>query len=442
MRKRKVIALYLGLAMLIGFFAGCDRPAANVTEPINDTKEVKGKKEDMFLAEGLNQEYISGQKEFAFRLFQKMKDDENIFLSPYSISTALSMLYNGADGNTRKEMAELFGYQFLPGYSEENTSEGNQQMNAYNKLLIDTLRDADPKVKIDIANSIWMAKDEQLADSIEDALLAPVRNYYNGDIFQVDFTNEEVLKQVNHWVSDQTDGMINPFLQQFASPDDLRLLLVNAIYFNGKWSKPFSPDDTYHTTFYGLNADTQVEEMCLYEQEYRYYADNGIQGLEIPYGNGELVMDVLIPLDKEQATIGEAFDQLKTEDINELLQKLDKAYPVMISKIGLPKFEMEYGSVELRDILMDLGMKEAFDDNRADFSPIGDNLVLTSVIHKAKIEVEEWGTRASAATGLTVETTAALVTDPLEFVVDVPFIFFIRDKATDTILFMGQMNHM
>jgi serpin B len=138
-----------------------------------------------------------------------------------------------------------------------------------------------------------MAKDEKFADSIDAALLTPVRNYYNGDIFQVDFTGETALKQVDNWVSDRTDGMINPFLQQFTSPEKMRLLLINAIYFNGTWRSPFSPDDTVEATFHGLTSDSSVNMMNLHEEEYRYYSDNGMQGLELPYGEGKLVMDCL-----------------------------------------------------------------------------------------------------------------------------------------------------
>lgn len=442
MKDRWIIAIGICIALLAGLSAGCGRISADAVKPINHTKEIKENKEEIAQADGLSAEYVLGQKEFALRLFDKLKGEENILFSPYSISGALSMLYNGADGDTRREMAELLGYGRLPGYTEEYSGASNQQMNAYSKYLKDTLQKADPKVRLNLANSIWMAKEETFADSIDAALLSPVRNYYDGDIFQVDFAGEDTLKQINGWVSDQTDGMINPFLQQFTSPEEMRLLLINAIYFNGTWSNPFSPDDTVKTTFHGLTSDATVDEMYLYEGEYRYYTGNGMQGLELPYGNGELVMDVLIPQDKEQTTIGEVYDKLSIEEVNDFLHSLDKGYPLMINRVGLPKFTMEYGTVELKDRLIELGMKDAFDPSKADFGLMGDKLVVSSVVHKAKIEVEEWGTRASAATGVTVETTAALISDPLEFVVDVPFLFLIRDKVTDTILFMGEINNL
>ncbi len=442
MKKRGIFAVWISIMLLTGLFTGCGNKSAKAVEPINNSKGIRENEEKMVQVDSLPMEYIQGQKEFAFRIFHELKGEENIFFSPYSISTALSMLYNGADGNTRREMAELLGYGMLPGYTDEYSSGGNQQMNAYNKYLMDTLQKAGPKVQLNLANSIWMAKDEKFADSIDAALLTPVRNYYNGDIFQVDFTGETALKQVNNWVSDRTDGMINPFLQQFTSPEKMRLLLINAIYFNGTWRSPFSPDDTVEATFHGLTSNSSVNMMYLHEEEYRYYSDNSMQGLELPYGDGEIVMDVLIPQDKELTTIGEVYDKLSSEEVNDFLHSLDKVYPLMINRVGLPKFTMEYGTVELKDILNELGMKDAFDPSKADFGKVGDNLVVSSVVHKAKIEVEEWGTRASAVTGVTLDTTAALVTDPLEIIVDVPFLFFIRDKVTDTILFMGEMNNL
>ncbi len=438
--NRRIVAVGLSILVLAGAFTGCSRTVDDTIKPMNSTKLSKEAEKNIILKDGLSAEYISGQKNFDFQLFGKMKGDENVFLSPYSISSALSMLYNGAEGNTRMELAKLLGYQLLPGYAENYSSESNQQMNAQNKYLLDTLQKADPKVKLAFANSIWLAKGEQFADSIDQSLLEPVRNYYNGDIFSVDFTGEGTLKQVNSWVSDHTDSMIDPFLQQFSSPEAMRILLINAIYFNGKWSTPFSPDDTTKATFRGLHSDAEVDEMYLYGGEYRYYTAKGLQGLELPYGNGELVMDILLPENKDQSGIRETYDKLKTDEVDDFLQHLDKVYPVEISKIGLPKFTMEYGTVELKEILAELGMKDAFDKEKADFSLMGDNLFVSSVVHKAKIEVEEWGTKASAATGISVETTSALISDPLEFIVDVPFLFLIRDKQTDTILFMGQIN--
>jgi serpin B len=253
---------------------------------------------------------------------------------------------------------------------------------------------------------------------------------------------DKTLKDLNDWVSVKTEGMIDPFLEHFNNPAALRLFLINAIYFNGKWTMPFSPDDTSPCIFNGLNSSKAVDTMHMYKESYRYYNDNGIQGIEIPYGNESLVMNILIPQDKEKTTIGELYDQLTTDQFSRYLQQLDEANKVEVATLAFPKFKMEYGMVELKDTLQALGMKDAFNGETADFNLINDSLFVSAVMHKAKIEVEEWGTKAAAATAIEMRTTGIEVNDPFVFIVDVPFVYIIRDKQTNTILFMGQMNDM
>ncbi|MDF2485425.1 MAG: Serine protease inhibitor [Herbinix sp.] len=441
MRKNKWIAIILGIGMMAGALSGCSMISLNKLQPINSKKALASQQE-ILEAESLDVMYLEGLNEFAYQLFANLDKEENMFLSPYSISMALSMLYNSADTTTRTELADLLGYDDMPNYANEFSEDSNEFMNANSRHLMDILQNEDSKVQISIANSIWLAQNEIFQDTIETALLAPVRSYYNGDIYQVDFTQEKTLNEVNNWVSDKTEGMIDPFIEAFTDPEQLRLFLVNAIYFNGKWSKPFSPDDTVRREFHGTNTSTQVDMMVMTEEKYRYYAQDGIQAIEIPYGNELLVMDVLMPLDKENTKISELYEKLTIEEIKHFMQELDSVYNAEIATLMLPKFTMEYGVVELKDTLQELGMKDAFDKGKADFHLINDDIYVSSVVHKAKIEVEEWGTKAAAATGITMETTSAINADTLDFVVDVPFIFLIRDRETDTVLFIGQMNNM
>jgi serpin B len=253
-----------------------------------------------------------------------------------------------------------------------------------------------------------------------------------------DFKEEKTLEALNKWVSDKTEGMIDPFIESFSDPELLRLYLVNAVYFNGEWSVPFDPQKTRKSYFTGKSGSITVDMMGMYGKEYRYLSENGIRGIEIPYGDGRLVMNILIPEDPENIFIDELYDGLSAEEIEAFLEKLDTAGKTEISRLELPKFEIEYGLKNLNDALKDLGMKKAFEVGGADFKQIGESLYVSAVVHKAKIKVEEWGTEASAATGIEVNTEAALL-DPNNFIVDVPFIYFIRDTQTDTILFMGEM---
>lgn len=438
MKIRKIISVLIIVAM-ISIIGGCGQTSASKITPMNSKKAINTSTEILELSE-LDPAYVDGWNQFAYHIFSEIDREENVFISPYSISMALSMIYNGADGVTRTEMAKLLGYDLLKDYTEEYGSDPNQYMNANSKLLIETLKNADSKVQIDIANSIWMDQDKEFKDTIDSSLLAPVRNYYNADIFQVDFKEDATLDALNDWVSKKTDGMINPFLDKFSNPEDLRLVLVNAIYFNGKWSMPFSQSETNRAVFHGAEANRNVDMMNMSEESFRYFSSNGMRGVEIPYGKESLVMDVLIPEDTSNS-ISQVYNALTEEEISEFLLQLDQTEKVELARLALPKFEMEYRTKDLLENLKALGMKDAFDEEKANFDLISEDLFISEISHMAKIQVEEWGTKAAAATAVMVEDNA-LIVNPLEFIVDVPFIFFIRDKDTGAILFMGEINQL
>lgn len=439
MRRKASIWLLIALMTAGGILPGCSSLKKSLAaQPINGKDSIKNYEGTVKLEE-LDRIFSDGQGDFAYRIFDALEDGENIFLSPYSISTALSMLYNGADQESRDEMARLLGYDKLPGYTVEYQEAANHYVNANHQLLTQLLGTADPKVKINAANSIWLKQGEKFSNQIEKALLAPVRYYYGGDIFEVDFRKEKTLKEVNQWVSDKTEGMIDPFLDQFADPEMLRVFLANAVYFNGEWTLPFEPKDTREAPFFREAGTSRVRMMHIFDEKFRYYREGDLQGIELPYGNETIVMNVLLPLDKEQS-IRKLYKDWTPVETEDFLHKLDQAPKAKINTLGIPRFELEYGPMDLGDALAELGMRKAFLPKEADFELIGKDLYVSSVVHKAVIKVEEWGTEASAATGITMDTGSAMpVEPPLNFIADVPFLFFIRDKSTDTILFMGSL---
>lgn len=438
----KWIAVLLGIIMISGVLTACESvKRAKAVEPMNGKDIIKDYEDAVSVTE-LDETYTSGLNDFAFNIFSELRDGENIFISPYSISTALSMLYNGADKETRDEMAELLGYNQLEGYTKEFDEAANHYMNANSKFLMEAMQKADPKVKFNVANSIWLSKDGEFNDSMETALLAPARFYYGGDIFNVDFKEDKTIDNVNAWVSDKTEGMIDPFIEAFSDREMLRLFLVNAIYFNGKWSIPFSPEYTRRDNFNGKDAIRMVDMMFMEDTEFRYLSENGIKGIEIPYGDGRIVMNILIPEETESKTIDELYNELTIEEKESLLIKIDTLGKTEIGTLELPKFEMEYGIKILNEALKELGMVKAFQAGEADFKQIGEDLFVSAVSHKAKIRVEEWGTEASAATGIEMETTSAMPEEKINFIVNVPFVFFIRDTKTEAILFIGEMNQV
>ena len=427
--------------MIASTLVGCGMATHVGVEPINDGKSIKREGEILAVGE-LDRAYIEGLNGFAYDIFDQLLSGDNVFISPYSISLALSMLYNGADQETRAEMAEMLGFDRLTNYTSEYDKEANDYMNANARYLMNSLHEADSEVTLKLANSIWSSKDANFSETIDTALLSPVRQYYNADIFQVDFREDQTLKDVNKWVSNHTDGMIDPFLEKFQDKDNLKLFLANAIYFNGKWTNPFQKDRTRKHQFYGTDGLQTVDMMFMYEENYRYYSENGLRGVELPYGDERMVMNIIIPEDTVNSSIGEICDTLKAEDITRFLSQLDKASKIELGTLALPKFEMEYGTVNLNNALQELGMIDAFSESSADFNLIGDNLYLGTVSHMAKIQVEEWGTKAAAATGLEVTKTSMPLDPSIDFIVDVPFLYFIRDKDTGTILFIGIMNNI
>ncbi len=436
--ERKIVFFVLCIILGSGIFFGCSliTGTGGITV-INGEKYLKDTQPVLELEE-LDKGLVEGINKFGYNVFNQLNGMENAVISPYSIMLALSMLYNGADGDTRTEMAELFGYESLKDYTEEYSQSGNAYVNANNKLLMDSLQKADEKVTVNIGNSVWLSDNHEFSDSAESALLAPVRFYYEGDIFQVNFDNKNTLEEVNRWVSRKTDGMIEKFMDSFE--DGLRLMLVNAVYFNGEWAIPFEEYRTEKNRFLGSDKTSNVDMMNIYEEEYRYYCNYGIRGLEIPYGNGQIVMDVWIPENPDVSNISDLYGSLTAEEVNGFLNELDHTDKIKDVNLTLPKFQMEYNFKELNQSLQELGMKSAFSE-KADFGLIGNDLYVSLISHKAKIEVEEWGTKASAATSAQVGITAVL-SEPVNFQVNVPFLFFIRDTGTGVILFMGKVNNL
>lgn len=439
---KRYIAMLLGLMILCTTMAGCNLvKRAQAVEPVNKEDIVKNL-ENTVTVDQLDEDYTAGLNAFALRVISELQEGENLFISPYSISLALSMLYNGADEKTREEMAGMLGFDQLKDYTNDYSEASNHHMNANSSFLMEALEKADPKVKLNLANSIWLAEDGEFNESAEQALLAPARFYYDGDIFRVDFKEDQTLDSINQWVSDQTNQMIDPFLESFSDKAMLRLFLVNAIYFNGEWSEPFEPKDTRKAVFYGIEAQRKVDMMYMNKSGFRYLNENGIKGIELPYGDGRIVMNVLIPEEHKSETIDELFDAFSEQELTDYLDKLDTTEKIEIGTLQLPKFELEYGFKVINDVLKELGMEEAFQGGNADFELIGKDLFVSAVSHKAKIRVEEWGTEAAAATGVEVNCTSAMPVETIDFIVNRPFIFLIRDTQTDTILFVGQINQL
>ncbi|MBW6458690.1 MAG: serpin family protein [FCB group bacterium] len=357
---------------------------------------------------------------FALEIFpalNALQEDENILISPFSISTALSMVYNGARGETQSAMAEVLGF------SDMSVGDVNR---AY-KNLTDYLTGADNRVTLDIANSIW-ADDGFGVDS---AFIAVNRDYYNAESNTLDLGDPASITTINQWVSDQTHEKIESIIEEI--PPGAVMYLINALYFKADWTWEFDPDLTAGWPFYRYDGGTETVNMMRQVADFYYYRNEELQIVDLPYGDEKFSMTLILPA--------------SGTDINDFItgitQSLWGSWMDSLSgektqvAVSLPRFTFEYEET-LNDVLIALGMGPAFAMN-ADFTGINPQggLYISKVLHKTFIEVNEEGTEAAAVTA--VEMDIISIPNYPMFIVNRPFLFAIRERESGTILFMGKM---
>ena len=361
---------------------------------------------------------ISSENLFAFDLFKKILENstatENVIISPLSISSALSMTLNGASGATRDDMLAALR---LNGLTPDIIN------NSY-KDLTRALLNIDKRVLISIANSVWIENNFVVKKPFTDILT----EFYNAESKSFNITDPLVPDQVNSWIESKTNGLIKKMLDKLDS--NTVMLLINAIYFKGLWNSQFDKNNTVQGSFYKPGGVTAEVLMMNQTSSYKIYSGNGFTLAEFPYGQGNFVMDVIVPDDKNG--ISNFLPLFTTESFNTWIDQLSERSTIL----SFPRFKYTYKK-ELKDILSDMGMSIAFSDF-ADLSNISDiGLKLSFVKHQAFIETSEEGTEAAAATIVGVVTTVMPV--PFTLNVDHPFLYVIRETTTNSILFMGRV---
>jgi serpin B len=368
-----------------------------------------------------------GNAAFAFDLYHILAAEEgNLFFSPYSISVALAMTYAGANGDTAGQMAEALHFSLPP----------DQLHAAFNAYSLDLQARAEAEVEgtpfeLSIANSLWGQQGFPFLPEFLDLL---AENYGAG-MRLVDYASDpEAARQaINQWVSDETREKIQDLIPSGAIDTLTRLVLANAIYFKAAWLHQFDPDTTQPAPFHLLDGSTVDVPMMHQEEPYGTALGDGYQAVELPYENGDVSMLVILPDEGQFQAVEEA---LSPEMIQGILENL--TYGSVI--LTLPRFTYE-SAFGLNDALGALGMTDAFDPARADFSGMDGNrdLYIGNVVHKAFVAVDENGTEAAAATAVIMEAMSALVGEPIVFTVDRPFLYLIRDMRTGGILFVGRV---
>ncbi len=368
---------------------------------------------------------IDADNRFGLELFRNITagadQPENTMLSPVSVSLALAMTYNGAEGDTKTGMEETLN---LSGLSTREINESYQS-------LMEALLSVDPKVTMEIANSIWYRQ----GFSIEQDFIDVNREYYDARVEALDFDSPDAVKTINNWVGDQTQGKIPKIID---SIDPLTMMyLINAIYFNGKWSHQFDKDKTSQQPFYLADGSEIQADMMQTEAGFRYLGNDLFQAVGMPYGRGNYSMVCMLP--REDLEVGDLIQQMDAENWNHWMQAMDSANV----QVHLPRFSFEYGKT-LNELLKAMGMEDAFDANKSDFSGINPDrkdLHISEVKHKTFVEVDEKGTEAAAVTSVTVGVTSVDPNQPVVVKFDRPFVFAIREVTTGTIVFVGKVEN-
>ncbi|WP_020535450.1 serpin family protein [Lewinella cohaerens] len=364
-------------------------------------------------------ELTAANGHFAIDLFKTIHaqdtEDANVFISPFSISTALSMTMNGANGQTLTDMQTAL---------RTGTISLSQINEAYQTLL-DVLPQLDPATRLKIANSIWHQNDYPVLP----AFLATNTDYYASEVLPVDFREAEIVDEVNAWIENNTEGLITGALGEL--PSNVVMLLINAIYFQGSWQTEFDPEDTQLAEFTSPNGPVDVEMMHIGESSFRYTSNELFQAIDLPYGDSIYSMSIFLPRE------GHNLEEVITEFSPENWETWQTQMAPSDVELFLPKFKLEY-EIKLKSVLSMMGMDEAFSD-RADFSQMinGDGVKIDDVIHKAFVEVNEEGTEAAAVTVVVIVNTSVPII-PV-FRADQPFVFVIHDNKTKSILFMGKV---
>ena len=357
---------------------------------------------------------INGSNRFAFDLLaQANRAGDNLFLSPLSASMALGMTMNGAAGETWNQMRDVLGFGSL--------AEG--EINASYESLLELLVGLDPAVETAIGNSVWTRQ----GFPVHSDFLDTVRESFDAEVAELDFASPSASARINEWVKAATNGRIEDIVPA-GIPANVVMYLINAIYFKGSWTFQFDPDDTRTEPFHLDDGSTRTVPLMTLRREFRYQENSRFQAVDIPYGGRAFSMTVLLPRQGVSVdTLAASLDEAEWEEITGGFGDTDVL-------LFLPRFRLAYERT-LNDDLAALGMVDAF-DHRADLSrlsPVG-GLWISEVKQKSWVDVNEEGTEAAAATVVTVVDSAGHVVRA-----DRPFLFFIRERLSGTILFAGKL---
>ncbi len=362
---------------------------------------------------------IETNNEFGLELLKTVFDAEeeaNVMISPASVSIALGMAYNGAEGTTRDAFEEVLNYEGL----------SREEVNEITRELIHVLVTNVDGNLLEIANSMWYDEDFP----VEAEFISLNSHYFDAEVKEIDFRTAEAVKTINDWVNDKTNGKIDEIIEVIDPA--VMMILINAIYFNCVWDVEFDPDNTQEAKFYNEDGSLFGEvEMMELESTFNIAVNQSFSAVELPYKNRKFSMFLFLP--SEESSVNQLVEELDGTSWKNWITSFNEQEDFTVY---MPRFEFEFER-SLGDDLKEMGLDAAFTDE-ADFSGISpSDLYIADVIHKTYIKVNEEGTEAAAVTAIVMELTSI---NPMSQIrLDRPFLFAITEKSSKSILFMGKV---
>lgn len=360
---------------------------------------------------------VDANNNFAFDLFRQVSEKQgNFIVSPYGFFSALSMLANGDNGDTRDAILKGLGYT--------DGTEGLSALNEYCGMMNRELPELDGRVNLSLANSIWTAAElnENFSNELSDT--------FNAEWIAQNPAGESGMQAINNWVSGNTKGMIAQFLKQ---PQHTSLSVINAIYFNGKWTNKFSKSETKSGLFKNIDGTEAKADFMNQTADFLGYFYDNIEAVELTYGSGNYSMLLIKP------TEGKTFDEMRNSIDQDYLDNM-MASPVYLTynlQVSVPKFKI-YTDLDLAGAIGKMGFEDIFTREFNSILKNNSHLNVSSLLQAVTIDVNEEGTEAASATQAGM-TTAPAIFPHAPVVFNSPFIYMIRERSTNTVFFIGQV---
>ena len=426
----------LAISSLLLIVSGCDNTIRNntvstVTDMITPSPQTISNQVPLTEVKTLTStpegiaEVVTANNQFAIAMYQQINGqpdqaDKNVFFSPYSLSTAMAMLYTAAEGETKAQIQKTFHYP-APAILNPNSAALYNQFNKPN-----------PDYKLATVNDLWMQQGLTPTKSYIDT----VQRYYSGQVTALDFEGspDPARQTINKKIADKTKQLIPELLPKGSIKSDTAVVLTNTVYFKGDWTLPFTAERTSAQPFYNAIGRASTVQMMQQQSYFDYYEDKHIQVVQLPYKGDDLSMLVVLPKLNHKLAMQQLAKSLNATKIKQWRSGLVRQEV----NLHLPKFKLD-ARYQMKTLLADMGMPKAF-NNGAEFNLYADGppIKLDEVYHQAVVTVDEKGTEAAAAAGAVGMYVG--MSYPVEFKADHPFMFMIKDNKTDAILFLGQVN--